>query len=127
MFIFIYKWLKKTVFLPGLWRSQTRIVMSELTCKHKPKPKNQSVGFNRLIAVLSVSWQMVVCVAFMRLMERLTLEKTSGAMRFPLIRQNRSIFIGNLGLFWIYFYGLMGKRMVMSGDFSPRALGIRRC
>ena len=30
-------------------------------------------------------------------------------MRFPLIRKNRSIFIGNVGLFWIYFYGLMGN------------------
>ena len=30
-------------------------------------------------------------------------------MRFPLIRQNRSTFIGNLGLFWIHFYGLMGN------------------
>ena len=30
-------------------------------------------------------------------------------MRFPLIGQNRSIFIGNLGLFWIYLYGLMGN------------------
>ena len=28
-------------------------------------------------------------------------------MRLPLIGQNRSIFIGNLGLFWIYFDGLM--------------------
>jgi hypothetical protein len=30
-------------------------------------------------------------------------------MRFPLIRKNRSIFIGNLGLFGIYFYRLMGN------------------
>eukprot|EP01046_Picozoa_sp_COSAG06_P042091 COSAG06_NODE_5317_length_3567_cov_2.205882_4_plen_106_part_00 len=30
-------------------------------------------------------------------------------MRFPLIRQNRTIFIGNLALFWVYFYGLMGN------------------
>jgi hypothetical protein len=33
-------------------------------------------------------------------------------MRFPLIRKNRSILIGNLGLFWIYLYGLTGKRIV---------------
>jgi hexosaminidase len=30
-------------------------------------------------------------------------------MRFPLIGQNRSIFIGDLRLFWIYFYRLMGN------------------
>jgi hypothetical protein len=32
-------------------------------------------------------------------------------LRFPLIGKNRSIFIGNLakGLFWIYFYRLMGN------------------
>ena len=30
-------------------------------------------------------------------------------MRFPLIRKNGPIFIGNLGLFWIYFYGFMGN------------------
>jgi hypothetical protein len=27
-------------------------------------------------------------------------------MRLPLIGKNRSIFIGNSGLFWIYFYRL---------------------
>ena len=27
-------------------------------------------------------------------------------MRFPLIGKNRSIFIGNLGLFWVHFYRL---------------------
>jgi hypothetical protein len=27
-------------------------------------------------------------------------------MRLPLIGQNRPIFIGNLGIVWIYFYGL---------------------
>ena len=31
------------------------------------------------------------------------------AMRFPLIRQNRSIFIGTLGRFRIYVYRLMGN------------------
>ena len=38
-------------------------------------------------------------------------------MRFPLLRQHRSIFIGNLGLFWIYFYGRIknGKRIVIAG------------
>ena len=35
-------------------------------------------------------------------------------MRFPLIGQNRPMFIGNLGLFWIYFYRLMRKRIVIS-------------
>jgi hypothetical protein len=30
-------------------------------------------------------------------------------MRFPLIGDNRSIFIGNLRLFWIYFYRLIGN------------------
>ena len=30
-------------------------------------------------------------------------------MRFPLIGQNRSIFIGNLRLCWVYFYRLMRR------------------
>ena len=30
-------------------------------------------------------------------------------MRFLLIGQNRSIFIGNLGLFWIYFDRIIGN------------------
>jgi hypothetical protein len=30
-------------------------------------------------------------------------------MRLPLIGKNRSIFIGNLGLFWIYFDRLMAN------------------
>jgi hypothetical protein len=30
-------------------------------------------------------------------------------MRLPLIGKKRSIFIGNLRLFWIYFYRLMGN------------------
>ena len=38
-------------------------------------------------------------------------------MRFPLLRQHRSIFIGNLGLFWIDFYGRIKnrKRIVIAG------------
>jgi hypothetical protein len=34
------------------------------------------------------------------------------AMRLPFIGQNRSIFTGNLGLFWIYFYRKDYKRIV---------------
>ena len=34
---------------------------------------------------------------------------TVRTMCFPLFRQNRSIFIGNLGLFGVYFYGLMAN------------------
>jgi hypothetical protein len=39
-------------------------------------------------------------------------------LRFPLIGQNRSIFIGILRLFWIHFYRLLriGKRIVPSLD-----------
>ena len=33
----------------------------------------------------------------------------SGTMRFLFIRKNRPIFIGNLGLFWIHLYGLIGN------------------
>jgi hypothetical protein len=30
-------------------------------------------------------------------------------MRLPLIGKNRSIFIGNLRLFWIYFYRIIAN------------------
>ena len=34
---------------------------------------------------------------------------TVRTMCFPSFRQNRSIFVGNLGLFGVYFYGLMAN------------------
>ena len=36
-------------------------------------------------------------------------EQTPPTMRLPLIGQNRSIFIGNLGLFWIYIDRIIGN------------------
>jgi hypothetical protein len=42
------------------------------------------------------------CFVSMRRLTHLRVHSTS-TMRLPLIGQNRSIFIGNLGLFWIYF------------------------
>jgi hypothetical protein len=48
------------------------------------------------------------------------------AMSFALIRTSRSIFIGNLGLFWIYFFGHMVKVTADHATQLPAALAVSK-